>query len=148
MTTRLDAVAKSLSEKLRIASPAQRRAASFAVCQVGLEATSVDSPVVLDSLAQLREIGSLPTPNIDALNELVFQLDNRYFELQGQSEVNPILEMEVRLVFGQARAIAAVAFAGGQDSLSTAMEAIYEASVASENDDLVFEAALKALQES
>lgn len=103
--------------------------------------------MVLDSLAQFREIGSLPTPNIDALNELVFQLDNRYFELQGQSEVNPTLGVEIRRVFGQARAIAAVAFAGGQDSLSAAMEAIYEAPVASEKEYLVFEVALKALKE-
>ena len=145
--TRLDTIAEDLSEKLRIASPAQQLAASYAVCRLALQAASVDTPIVLESLEQLRQHGTLSIQRVAELNDLAAQLDSKYFDLQNQAEVNPDLQAEALRLFGQARAVAAVAFAGGSDVLAAVMEATYEASVAVDDGDRVLYAALGALSE-
>ena len=144
---RLNTVARDLSEKLRIASSTQQQAASFAACQLALQAASVDALIVSESLEQLRQHGTLPIKRVAELNDLAAQLDSKYFDMQDQAEINPDLQADALRLFGQARAIAAVAFAGGEDVLTAAMEAIYEASVAVDDGGRIFDAALVALSE-
>jgi hypothetical protein len=147
MMMRLETVARDLSEKLRIASPAQQQAASFAACQLALQAASVEAPIVLESLEHLRQHGTLSIQRVAELNDLAEQLDSKYFDLQDQAEINPDLQADALRLFGQARAIAAVAFAGGEDALTAVMEAIYEASVTVDDGGRVFDTALAALSE-
>jgi hypothetical protein len=144
---RLETVARELSEKLRIASPAQQKAASFAACQLAIQAASVEAPIVLESLEHLRQHGTLSIQQVAVLNDLAEQLDSKYFDLQEQDELTPALQADALRLFGQARAIAAVAFAGGEDVLTAAMEAIYEASVTFDDGSRVFDAALATLSE-
>lgn len=144
---RLETVARDLSEKLRLASTTQQQAASFAACQFALQATSVEVPIVLESLEQLRQHGMLSIQRVAELNDLAEQLDTKYFDLQDQAEDNPDLQADALRLFGQARAIAAVAFAGGRDVLTAVMEAIYEASVTVDDGAKVFDVALVALSE-
>lgn len=94
---RLETVARDLSEKLRKASPTQQQAASFAACQLALQAASVDTPVVLESLEQLRQHGALSIQQIAELNDLAAQLDTKYFDLQDQAEINPDLQADALL---------------------------------------------------
>ncbi len=145
---RLETVARDLSERLRKASPKQQQAASFAACQFALQAASVDAPIALESVEQLRQQGTLSIQRVTELTDLAEQLDSKYFDLQEQAEINPDLQADALRLFGQARAIAAVAFAGGKDVLTAAMEAIYEASVTVDDGGRVFDAALVALSES
>lgn len=144
MTMRLETVAKNLSEKLRIATPEQQKAASYAACQLALQASSVDAAIVLESVAQLKQYGTLSAQRVIQLRDLAEQLDSKYFDLQEQSGINSgSLEGSLRL-FGQARTVAAVAFAGGAEVLTAVMESIYEASMAVDDREKVFEAALAA----
>ncbi|MFY8044511.1 MAG: hypothetical protein ACOVOD_16455 [Rhodoferax sp.] len=144
---RLEAVDRDLSEKLNLASPAQQQAASVAACQFALQATSVEVPLVLESLEQLRQHGILPTHRVAELNDLAEQLDSEYFRLQDQAEDDPHLQAAALRLFGQARAIAAVAFAGDKDGVKAVMEAIYEASVTVDDGMKVFNIARRALSE-
>ncbi|GKT02418.1 hypothetical protein AVKW3434_23535 [Acidovorax sp. SUPP3434] len=82
------------------------------------------------------------------MNNLSGQLDRTYFELQEQAEINPDFQADALRLFGQARAIAAIAFAGEKDFLVAAMEAIYEASATVDDAGRVFNAALVALSAS
>lgn len=144
---RLETVAQDLSERLRKASPKQQHAASIAACQLALQAASVDEPIALESLEQLRQQGTLSIQRVTELIALAEQLDSEYFELQDQSEINQVFQADALRLFGQARAIAAIAFAGGKDVLTAAMEAIYEASVTVDDPGRVFDAAFVALSE-
>ena len=80
------------------------------------------------------------------LDTLVAQLDDEYFQLQEAEEEGQASSEDYMRVFGQARAVAAVAFAGGDDPFEAATEAIYEAAATTDNQgDLVaqIEEALK-----
>jgi hypothetical protein len=58
------------------------------------------------------------------------------------------LNQEGLQLFSQARAVSALSLAGGENSLMTATEAIYEASSAVNDGANIFKAALSVLPES
>jgi hypothetical protein len=146
--TRLETVAKDLAVKLKAASPKQQRVAGLAACRLALQRAPVDDPVVTESLSQLQQVGVLSLTLIEALNDLTEQLDTRYFDLQDKAEEagdDPDMRAESLRLFSQARSVAALSFAGGEDSLIAAMEAIYEASATSDDDNKFFDEVLKVL---
>ena len=142
---RLETVAKDLAAKLRTASPAQQRAASLVACQLALQAVPIEAPIVSETLEQLRQQGVLPQRRVAELNDLAAQLDGEYFDLQDKAEDDPALQSEALRLFGQARAVSALSFAGGQDALAAAMEAIYEASATMDDGSRIYDAVLLAL---
>jgi len=112
----------------------KQRAASYAACKTALLIAQVDASIALDSLEQIRNFGVLSNQRVSELNDLAGRLDERYFDLQDQDELNLDLQVKALYFFSQARAITAVAFAGGADALTAAMEAIYEALMAVADD--------------
>lgn len=142
---RLESAARDLFEQLLLASTAQQHAASIAACEIALKESLIDDSIVRESLEQLRLHETLSSVRLTELENLVEHLDGKYFELQDKAEVNPDLQADALFYFRQARAVAAVAFAGGNDFPSAAMEAIYEASMAVDDGFRVFDAAYRAL---
>jgi hypothetical protein len=61
------------------------------------------------------------------LDALVARLDDEYFDLKEAAEEGRNSSGDYTLRFGQARAVAAVSFAGGENVAEAATEAIYEA---------------------
>lgn len=142
---RLETVAKDLAEKLRTASPAQQRAASLVACQLALQAAPIEASIVSETLDQLRQQGVLPQRRVAELNDLAAKLDGEYFDLQDKAEDDPVLQSKALCLFGQARAVSALSFAGGQDALAAAMEAIYEASATVDGGSRIYDAVLLVL---
>ena len=145
MLMRLETVARELSEKLRMASPEQQKAASFAACQLALQAVKMDISIVFEAVEELRKQGVLSNRRVTQLNDLVAQLDQVYFDLQDRSNDEPDLQREALRLLGQARAVSALSLAGGGDTFVAAMEAIYEASVTVNDPSKIYDAALLAL---
>jgi uncharacterized protein YigA (DUF484 family) len=145
MMMRLETVAKELAAKLRLATPTQQRAASLVACQFALQAAPIEASIVSEALEQLRQQGELSQQRIAELSDLVAQLDEKYFDLQDKAKDNASLQAEMLRLFGQARAVSALSFAGGRDALAAAMEAIYEASATVDADSKIYEAVLLAL---
>jgi len=129
MNIRLETVAENLAAKLEAASSEQQRKASVVACELALQATSLNMPIVSESLEQLRKNGKLSQERIAELNDLVAQLDGRYFDIQDKAESNAALETEALRFFSQARVVSALSFAGGENALVAAKESIYEASM-------------------
>ena len=142
---RLETVDKELAARIRVATPSQQRAVSLIACQVALHEVRMDIKVVLLATEELRDKGVISHQQIAELNELVDQLDDAYFDLLVRTENEPDLMPEVMCFFKQARAVSALSFAGGTDSLSAAMEAIYEASIALDDATRVSDAVSLAL---
>jgi hypothetical protein len=126
---RLETLDKELAARIRVAKPCQQRAASLIACQVVLHEVQMDINIVLQATEELRVKGVISHQQIAELNELVDQLDDAYFDLLVRSEDEPDVMPEAMCFFRQARAVSALSFAGGTDSLSAAMESIYEASI-------------------
>jgi hypothetical protein len=145
MMMRLETVAKDLTAKLKAASSEQQRMAGLLACRLALQAAPMDYPVVLETLDQLQQYGVLPPQRIAELGNLAAQLDEKYFELQDNAEGDADLQAESLRLFSQARTVSALSFAGGDDALVAAMEAVYEASATDNDGSKIFKAVLSIL---
>lgn len=145
MMMRLETITKDFTEKLRKASPARQRAATLVACQIALQAAQIDLTVVSESLVLLQQKSTLPKEHVKKLNAIAAQLDEEYFDMQERVESEPASASASLLLFAKARAVSALAYAGGDDALDAAMEAIYEASTAVENSSQFFDAVLLVL---
>lgn len=148
MIMRLEMVEKGLVEKLKLASEEQRRGAVKVACELAFQAYPVEVSIVVESLRQLRSGNKLTTDQVSGLNALAAQLDEKYFDVQDSLDEGQNLNVEGLQLFSQARAVSALSLAGGEDSLMTATEAIYEASSAVDDGTHIFKAVLSVLSES
>lgn len=148
MIMRLEEVEKGLVEKLKVASEKQRRSAVKVACELAFQACPVDGPIVVESLKQLCLGSKLTAEQVSGLDNLAAQLDEQYFDLQDSQNEGQNLDAEVLRLFSQARVVSALSLAGGEDSLMTAAEAIYEASSAVDDRVYIFKSVLLVLPES
>ena len=148
MIMRLEMVEKELVEKLKLVSQEQRRSAVKVACELAFQTCPVEVPIVVESLRQLRSGNKLTTDQVSGLDALAAQLDERYFDLQDSLDEGQNLNEEGLQLFSQARAVSALSLAGGEDSLMTSTEAIYEASSAVDDGTHIFKAVLSVLPES
>lgn len=142
---RLDTVSQDLLNKLSKANPQQMRLASLAPCQIALKHSLVDTAVVLESLELLRQQRSLSIQRIAELNDLVARFDSKYFDLQNEAGSDHELQTDALAFFSQARAISALAFAGGDNPSIDTLDAVYETYMAVDDRDLVLDATEAAL---
>ncbi|WP_054994826.1 hypothetical protein [Pseudomonas ficuserectae] len=148
MIMRLEMVEKGLVEKLKLVSQEQRRNAVKVACELAFQVCPVEVPIVVESLRQLRSGNKLTTDQVSGLDSLAAQLDEKYFDLQDSLDEAQNLNLEGLQFFSQARAVSALSLAGGEDSLMTATEAIYEASSAVDDGTYIFKAVLSVLPAS
>ncbi|MFB3304737.1 hypothetical protein [Pseudomonas sp. AMR01] len=130
MMMRLEMVEKGLVEKLKLVGEEQRSVAVKVACELAFETCTVKVPIVVDSFRQLLAGNRLTTDQVSELDALAAQLDEKYFDLQNGMDEGQNLTLEGLQLFSQARAISALSLAGGENSLMTATEALYEASSA------------------
>ena len=142
---RLETVALELAEKLRQANPDQQKKASFLSCQLAISATKLVNENVLHVLQFLKQEKNVPSLLREKLDTLVAELDDRYFELQDKAEEYPAFVADYLHLFGQARAASALSFASHDDGSSATSEAIYEALMSVENNEVIIHAVLNLL---
>lgn len=147
MIMRLEEVEKSLVEKLKVANEEQRRSAVKVACELAFQACPVDVPIVVESLKQLCLGNKLTAEQVSRLDVLAAQLDEQYFDLQESLNEGQGLDVKVLRLFSQARVVSALSLAGGDDSLMTATEAIYEASSVVDDRVYIFRSVLLVLSE-
>ncbi len=125
--TRLETQLPDLANKLRHASSAKQRAASLAASEFAIARTRVEHPIVKRAIEKVRAAGVLTAKEKAELDALVAQLDGEYFDSQEAAEQGNAAADDYLRRFGQARAVAALSFAGNEDALVAATEAIEEA---------------------
>ena len=131
--TRLETLSPDLAGKLRRASAAKQRAAGLAACEFAVSHAKVEHALVEKALEKVRAAGVLTPKEKAELDALAAQLDEEYFALQEAAEEGRASTEDYMGLFGQARAVAALAFAGGEDALQAATEAIYEAAATTDD---------------
>jgi hypothetical protein len=80
------------------------------------------------------------------LDALAAQLDAEYFALQEAIEEGRASTNDYMRPFGQARAVAALSFAGREDAFQAATEAIYEAAATTDDKEELFAHILSVLE--
>jgi hypothetical protein len=133
--TRLESQLPDLADKLRRASTAKQRAASVAASEFAIARAKVEHPLVMRAMEKVRATGVLTAKEKAELDALVAQLDGEYFDSQEAAEEGRAAAGDYIRPFGQARAVAALSFAGNDDALEAATEAIYEAAAATDDKE-------------
>ena len=133
--SRLESLSPDLADKLRRASAAKQRAASLTASQYALSHAKVEHPLVKKALDKVRTAGVLTPEEKAEIDTLAAQLDEEYLALQEAAEQGRASTEDYMRVFGQARAVAALSFAGGDDAFQAATEAIYEAAATTDDKD-------------
>ena len=134
---RLEVLSADLAAQVHRATPAKRRAACLAACELAVAKVEIEHPLVDSALQQLR-VGRVFTSQEKAeIDTLTEQLDEQYFELQQTAEKGNATYADHLRAFARARAVAALSFAGS-DSREDAADAIYEAAAAVGDDKREF----------
>lgn len=133
--TRLETLSPDLAAKMQRASAIKQRAASLAACEFAISRAKVEHPLVEKALKKMRATGVLAPKEKAELDALAAQLDEEYFALQEAAEEGQARTEDYMRVFGQARAVAALSFAGGDDASQSAAEAIYEAAATTDDKE-------------
>jgi len=132
--SRLELDAPDLVEQLKRLQAPQLRRVAIGAARVALEHAGVQNPILEEALRTLDEGHSVSEELRSKVEEVVNELDDRYFELQEaeghfQKEHGPSAQAYCR-----ARAANAVLFAVHHDPFEAAMEALYEANYALDED--------------
>jgi hypothetical protein len=142
---RLDSTAKVVSYRLRIANPTALRIAARIACDLAFLAAPLNNSVVMQALNDLQNNDDQPEEIQNNLRRIAAQLDEEYFDHQEKAEVGLNNEVDYMLIFSQARAVSALAFAVDADPLIAAMESIYEASATVDDPTELYKSILKHL---
>ena len=135
---RIDALSESLARQLRQAPSINQRAAAFAACEFAIKRTQCQIPAVLSLLEKLR-FGQAAIEDSHVLAEIVEKLDDEYFNAQESDDSSDADGVAALATFSLARAVASLAFAFRSDAFESAAEAIYEASVSTDDPDDLLE---------
>lgn len=130
--TRLETVSPQLVETLRSAPTVKQRAVGLIAGNFAIARAGIKQPLLDEALATIAHEGSLPSRQKADLEALAHQLDGEYLRLLDESEDGCAGETCLR-IFAQARAVAAIVYAGNDDSFKAATESIYEATATTDD---------------
>ena len=129
---RLESLSPSFAEKLALASIAQRKAVVLAACELAVKEARLDSADVHTALAVMREGRATTAAQVTMIATLAEHLDEQYFALQEAADDGRASANDYLGPFSQARAASAIVYAFKDSSLDADMEAIYEATAATD----------------
>src|SRR5258705_12123170 len=135
---RLEALSPELAARLHQASAANQRAVCLAACEFAVAHTKIEHPLVGRALKRVRAAGVFTAEESADLDALVSRLDEEYFDLQKVAEEGLASTDDYMRAFAQARAVAALSFAGGKNAFEAATETVYEAAATTDDKEKLF----------
>lgn len=107
-----------------------RRRVAARVSRLALDRVPVSDPQLRAALALIERYAFGDSPERDAVQSLVDQLDRIAWDIQERVEAGSADEADYVAAFAKARAVNAVWYALASDALDAAAEATYEAAAA------------------
>lgn len=142
----LQHLAPELFAQLERADETKLRTVCLRVCEVVLTSNELADSLIHDALALLTLGQAYPQDLSDRLDGMVNALDDQYFDLKDRAEseedgLRQELTAQYRKLFGKARAVAALRFAGDNNAFEAATESIYEAAASMPTKTEIFDLA-------
>ncbi|HEY5118040.1 MAG TPA: hypothetical protein VII90_01170 [Anaerolineales bacterium] len=122
------------------------RSLALTACQVAVQKVSLKYPVVDDALRTLTNRKPLDPSQVDDLGKLVMALDATRKEINDRITLGKTSPLGGKIATGQARAANAVYLTANEDPFYAALEAIYEAYIATEDWPALKSALLEKFQ--
>ncbi|MGV8885302.1 MAG: hypothetical protein ACOH1T_06890 [Microbacteriaceae bacterium] len=131
---RLESVAPELSLKLQSSDEEVLRRVAAGVVQWALDVVTMDSPAVTRAVGALQEKIFQDGPERNALVEVVENLDVIAWDIQDAIGVSTTYDQYVH-AFRRARVVDALWSALSPNATEAALESVYEASIAVQDDE-------------
>jgi len=142
---RLQSISADLAARLQSASPAQQRAAMVTACEFALEHSGVKNATITMGIGELRRTGAISSGLCTDLQAIVERLDEDVFRAQEAVEAGYGSWDQYLAAYSRARCGAALSFAGLDDPLQAALEAIYEAAMTTDDPEEIISVLQSAL---
>ena len=144
--SRLNTESKRLSKILRSASEDDRRDIVLDICKLALAQAKLKDIIFKDAIKVIEKGKPANTELNKKLDQITDMLDEKYFKLQAAYEAGSEPEHKYLIAFKKARAAAAVTMAARDSQITNALDAVYEAYFAIEDESTMLEIANKILQ--
>jgi hypothetical protein len=131
---RIETIAPEIVDLIDRASLLLRHKILVGVCATAIEGSGIEHDIVSSMFNEFQRNGVILARMRKILQELANEFDEKYFDFQDSGEGELALQR-----FRQARAIAALAFAGDNSNKTSALDAIYEAAMAVSDSQIVID---------
>lgn len=142
---RLESIEPRLAEKIKNSDSDRLRKVVLLACQFAMNSAPVGNPIAAQALSALEREQRFTGEQLAELNNLQRELDDRYFDLQEQSEGGTETQVEALRYFGQARTVLALLLSQNSDPLIASMEVVYEAASTTDQPADLFDAVVHLL---
>jgi hypothetical protein len=132
-TVRLSTLDKDFYSLLIRQSDDHLRLLALTACQLAVQKVGLKYPAIENALRTMTDRKPLDSSEVAELGNLVMALDATQKELNDRVTLGKTSALSGRVATGQARAANAVYLAANEDPLYAALEAVYEAYIATED---------------
>lgn len=132
----LEGLSNDLADEVDRATDDGRKAVALAACRTAVDRTGLNVSLIESALHHLEKGLHKDQKLVAALERLVEDLDDKYFDAQKRYEAGDGQEKAYRTLFAKARAANAVLFAFSDDPFVAATHSIYEACAAIGTDEV------------
>lgn len=123
----------SVGRALRKLPDEELRRVAAAACEAGVRLAGLRAPVVTEAVKHLVAGTKVPAVLKRSLSKLAEQADNRYLDVS--DEEDGCSSRRCLDAFREARVLAGVVFALGNDPLQATMEAVYEIAIGTDRSE-------------
>lgn len=134
---RLESISEGLSKRILETTSKKQKEIILKSCEYAISKSKLNIPFLIDVLDGFNN-GKLQQIYKDNLENLVDEFENEYLKLQESEENDEYMEGEYLIPFGRARALSAVLYCFESDVALSSIEAVYEASMVTEDSTQLF----------
>ncbi len=142
---RLEDVSKEISNLLLQSTFEKQREAIVKSCEYAITKTKINNPLVFDILEKFKKSDNIEIEKKQELKELIDRFDDEYLTLQEAEENNECAKRSHLIPYEKARALSAILYCFENDLCFAANEAIYEASMVTDDNSELFLVVKKVL---
>ena len=134
---RLESISEELSKRILATTSDKQKEITLKSCEYAISKSKISIPFLVDVLNEFNS-GKLQLIYKNNVEKLLDEFENEYFELQESEESDEYIEGEYLIPFRKARALSAILYCFESDVALSSIEAVYEASMVTEDSSQLF----------
>ena|GEM_PF-1771892 len=134
---RLESISEELSKRILETTSKKQKEIILKSCEYAISKSKIDIPFISDVLDEFNN-GTLQQIYKINLENLLDEFENEYFIIQESEESNEYIKGEYLIPFRKARALSAILYCYESDVALSCVEAVYEASMVTEDSAELF----------
>ena len=134
---RLESISEELSKRILETTSKKQKEIILKSCEYAISKSKINIPFLVNVLDEFSS-GKLQQIYKNNLENLLDEFENEYLKLQESEESDEYIKGEYLIPFGKARALSAILYCFESDVALSSIEAVYEASMVTEDSAQLF----------